>query len=219
METVDTIEYKGYTINIYPDECAENPQQDWDMVGEWVCWHKRYNLSSTKDFKNYSPEEFIEWAKEEKHLVYPLYMYEHGNIAFSLARDSCPFNCPWDPGQAGFVLVRREKAIEYFGKKLLTKYVRERVWKCINSELETMNDYYSGAVYGYRIDSPKNLPDCDDSCRGFYGYEHEKTGLLDHATDAIEYTLEKARQDHLLQAKEYIRNHVPLLKRVFDYAL
>jgi len=34
-----TIEYKGHTIEIYPDETAENPIKEWDMLGARDIFH------------------------------------------------------------------------------------------------------------------------------------------------------------------------------------
>lgn len=47
----DTIEYKGYTIEIISDENAENPRAAWDNVGTMVCWHNRYDLGDSESWK------------------------------------------------------------------------------------------------------------------------------------------------------------------------
>jgi len=58
-EVLKTIEYKGLTIEIYPDDMAENPIKEWDMLGEFCCWHRRYDLGNSKQFGNRlgEPEE------------------------------------------------------------------------------------------------------------------------------------------------------------------
>lgn len=48
-----------------------------------------------------------------------------------------------------------------------------RVWK-----IQTV---VVSSVYGYQID------ELEDSCYGFYGYDHEKSGLLDEAKSVIDH--------------------------------
>jgi hypothetical protein len=33
-EPIDTVEYKKHTIEIFPDQCCENPIQSWDMLAD-----------------------------------------------------------------------------------------------------------------------------------------------------------------------------------------
>jgi hypothetical protein len=41
----DTIQHRGYTINIYPDEDPPNPRTEFDgHLGKMVCWHRGYIL-------------------------------------------------------------------------------------------------------------------------------------------------------------------------------
>jgi len=42
-QAVDTIEYRGFDINIYQDKDAEDPR-DWDNIGRMYCKHRDYNL-------------------------------------------------------------------------------------------------------------------------------------------------------------------------------
>lgn len=39
-----TINYKGYTIEIKQDSDPQNPRTDWDPAAHMVCWHSRHNL-------------------------------------------------------------------------------------------------------------------------------------------------------------------------------
>lgn len=68
-----------------------------------------------------------------------------------------------------------------------------------------------GDVYGWEIISPAG--DELDSCWGYYGSDHEESGLADAARDSIDSSIasaSKARGDKL---KELIRNRVPLYLR------
>lgn len=40
---IETLEYRGFDINIYQDEMAESPR-DWDNIGKMVCKHRDYYL-------------------------------------------------------------------------------------------------------------------------------------------------------------------------------
>ena len=64
-----------------------------------------------------------------------------------------------------------------------------------------------GDVYGYTI------PAIDDSCWGFYGYDHDESGLMENARDAIDYHIDSERKAHWRKVKAWIRNHVPLTAR------
>lgn len=41
--TIETREYKGFTIEIWRDDCAESPRE-WDNVATFVCEHRNYNF-------------------------------------------------------------------------------------------------------------------------------------------------------------------------------
>ena len=204
----ETIEYRGYSIDIHQDECGENPIKEWDGNAEFCCWHSRYNLGNSDRYGNGhgDPEDCLEYAKKTKSILLPLYMYEHGGIALSLGREY-PFNCQWDSGQLGYILIDREWLKEHFGKKYFTKKIRIRMQEMAENNVKLYNDYLSGAVYGY------NVEETGDSCWGFYGYDHEKSGLLDMARDSINYDIEQAKKDHFAQLKQWIKNRVPLQYR------
>lgn len=42
-QPVETIEYRGFNINIYQDDMSEDPR-DWDNIGRMLCKHRDYNL-------------------------------------------------------------------------------------------------------------------------------------------------------------------------------
>jgi hypothetical protein len=44
MNAIESIEYRGFNINIYHDDDPISPIDDWDMAGTMVCWHNRYTL-------------------------------------------------------------------------------------------------------------------------------------------------------------------------------
>ena len=202
----ESIEYRGYTIEINQDEMPENPITEWDGNVEFCCWHRNYNLGNSKRFGNglEDADDCREYAKRTRSILLPLYMYDHSGIALSLGRDQYPFNCPWDSGQLGYILIDREWLRKYYGKKYFTKGMRRRLQETAEKNVELYNDYLSGAVYGYIVE------EAGDSCWGFYGYDHEKSGLLEMARGEIDCHIEQTKKDHFAQLKQWIKNHVPL---------
>lgn len=41
-----------YFATIEPEECVENPRDDWDCVGTLYTWHRNYRLGGKDDFNN-----------------------------------------------------------------------------------------------------------------------------------------------------------------------
>jgi len=53
-EAVTTQKYKNHIINIYYDQNPESPLE-WDNLGQFICFHKSYNLGHRKVPTNYTP--------------------------------------------------------------------------------------------------------------------------------------------------------------------
>lgn len=214
---METIKYKGYDINIISDDFATDPRE-WDNAGKMVCQHGRYhlgdeqyknsyanswrewfayyvlenyatlNLKTYNTFGYFEDEEEVdkvwEWI-EENMIVMPLFLYDHSGISISTSR-----TCRWDSGQVGFMYITKKKAVEEFGKKYFTKAVEEKAIACMEAELKTYDDYLRGDVYGYVI-LDENGEEID-SCWGYYGYDHEKSGLLEEAKSYIDNEMYRA---------------------------
>jgi hypothetical protein len=133
-------------------------------------------------------------------------MYEHSGISLSLTNSHYPFTDRWDAGQLGFILVDRQKALKEFGKKRLTKQLKQKIRYIIEGEVETYNQYLAGDVYGFVIS--KNGQEID-SCWGFYGQED----CLIEAKTIVDYEVEKTVLRHSQKVKQWIRNKVPLIYR------
>lgn len=56
-EIIDTIKYKGYTIEIYPDELALDPIENNDYLGTIVTWHNNYQLGHEQP--KYNPDDWL----------------------------------------------------------------------------------------------------------------------------------------------------------------
>lgn len=195
----DNIEYKGYTIEIHQDKFGEDPRS-WNNLGKMICFHKRYSLGD----KHNIDSSFSFW-EELKNLLYkdydaliviPLYMYDHSGITIR----TYPFSCPWDSGQIGFIYASKSDIRKEYSVKRISKKLKELVKNVLISEVETYDQFVCGDVYGYNVDD-SITGEHVGSCYGFYGYDFEKNGLLEHAKLDINYHIEK-------HTKEIIQNRV-----------
>jgi len=162
MEPVESIQYKKHTISIHYDDCAESPRSC-DNICEFHCCHRRYSLGD-KGFNYSTGSDCIMVAQEARKqgdIAHPLYLYDHSGITISLL----PFSCPWDSGQVGFVIIRREKMLKEFSAKKFSKSLKAKALKIAEGEVQTYDQYLRGEIYGYKIDED------GDSCWGFYGQE------------------------------------------------
>ena len=207
---METENYKGFEIEIKSDEFAPNPRTEWDNLGTMVCFHNRYDLGDKEHgFDVRDHDSFKELAdaikKEDIAVILPLYLYDHSGITMSTGS----FSCRWDSGQVGFIYITKEKARKEFGIKRITKAWIEKLTLYLEGEVETYDNYLTGSVYYFNIDDVE-----DGSCGGFYGYDHEKSGLLDHARSSIDAEINWKVKQRIKKLKEYIKAKVPVIYRV-----
>jgi hypothetical protein len=189
----ETIEYKGYTIKIETEDQPLNPRgDDFDTpLGTLVAMHRRYDLGDSKHLSDGSKlrsEDFNGWDamiahvdKVEGGIIWlPVYMYDHSGYTIR----TTPFSCPWDSGQLGFIYISKKKARETCGWKVLNKQRIAKIEEYLRSDIETYDDYLTGSVYRYTIELPDGTE--DDSCGWYYGSDHEKSGLMEAAKNAID---------------------------------
>ena len=184
--------YKGHEIRIETDDYSSNPLTDWDCFGHYACFHSDYLLGTeTKTWKN--PGDFMSFLKSDKPpLQVELFLYDHSGI--SITCGSIPGSWPdqqWDVSRIGIMYATREEILkEGWGKKNITKKVLEKAFSLMKEQLETYDDYLSGAVYGYIVEDHKG--EQIESCWGYYGHDNEKSGLLESAREVIDNLVEEA---------------------------
>jgi hypothetical protein len=177
---METINYKGYTIEIKPDENPNNPLED-DNFGTIVCFHKRYKLGDKTNIKS---DDFSSWNELETHIcqelkaavILPVYMYDHSGITIN----TTGFSCPWDSGQIGFIYATKKDILDNWGGKVLTPKLREKAETLLRGEVETYDQYLRGDICGFII--TKDGEDID-SCWGFYGEDEamkRAKGIVDY---------------------------------------
>ena len=156
--------YRGLTGEVLHDDDPQSPLE-WDNLGTMVCWHSRYTLGDNHNFNDSG--EANEYFEEQKAVVLPIFMYDHGGIAISTGNSSYPFNCRWDSGQVGYIYVTRERIESEYGE--ITPEIMETVEKVLQGEVATYNSYLQGEIYGYTIKDTEG--EILDSCFGFYGHD------------------------------------------------
>ena len=197
---IETVEYRNHKINIFQDECASNPCEEFDGLGVMWCEHSHYNLGhadAENTLSNYCYQYDTAYARKHnqgdtclqdviqsleklKAVILSLYLYDHSGITMRCE----PFGCDWDSGQVGIIVVTAHNMRASFNVKKVTKKIREKAKKCLVGQVELYDNYLTGNVYGFDIiDDGESV----DSCVGFYGSDYEKSGLIEHARSEIDY--------------------------------
>ncbi len=186
----ETIEYKGYNINVYFDDCAESPLEN-EVLAHFALFHGRYNLPNETSI---DPDYFNGWGGVEAE-IYKRYdvleclsvsMYDHSGV---LIYEGYP-TCPWDSGRIGFVFLDKARVREWYGVKRISKKVKEKAVAYMRAELKEYASFVNGEVYYYKIENSGG--ELLDSLSGFIGSDHEESGLLDHARSFIDYEVENS---------------------------
>lgn len=176
------------SIEIFQDEDPMSPF-DWDLLGEVIFSSKlRYNIGKCLSDEGLS-EQFKKDCKTSLYL--PLYAYIHSGISLSCSNDVYPFNCRWDTSYAGYIHVPVEKVRCEYNVKRITQNVKDKVYSCLKSEIETINQWLNGEVYGFVT---KNVQgDMIDSCWGFYGSDPFTNGISEHIDSEYHNLLRNAK--------------------------
>ncbi len=214
----EKIDYKDFTIEInYDDDYSMDSPRDWNNVGIMICSHGRYDLGDMPVKSLEGSEDFTSWgdvadAIEKAYkplLMFPLYMYDHSGLYFSLGEDFynkglSQGHAYFDSGQVGFVIVTRESLKEAFGCKNMTKKVKDQIMLRLKYETEVYEKWCNGDVYNVYIED--DTGEYEESCGGFYGYDEAEKA----AKDMVDYLAKEKKLDREKKLKTLIKNHVPL---------
>ena len=182
---MDTIKYKNHTINVENDETARSPRLEFENLGTMVCFHGRYKLGDEHDYKSDMFDGWLEMMEalikdNNIAIILPIYMYDHSGITIK----TTPFSCPWDSAQIGYIYISKEKIREEYGRKNMSAKLVKQITSYLVGEVETYDHYLTGNVYGYTVENEESEE--IDSCWGFYGYDHEASGLVEEAKNCID---------------------------------
>lgn len=221
---IEQIHYKGFDINIYPDEDPTDPREMCDYLWTMVCSHSRYRLGDVqvewwhdwifdhlnnkfswleKYFDEIGNAENIDAIQKriDKNLVMlPLYLYDHSWITMSTGA----FSCRRDSWQVGIIYIHRDDLKEHFKVKRLTKKHIDKAKEILEAEVEEYDKYLTWQIYWYRIDW------LDESCRWF----DDQEDMIDQAKGAIDCHLDRLLKAHIKKRKAQIKHRVPLQYRL-----
>lgn len=165
MEVTSKTLDSGFRVAVEYDCDPESPRS-WDNVGTVVLIDRcRYNFGD----ESASYDELKAINDDPANIVLPVYMYDHSGITINTGG----FSCPWDSGQVGLIYCTKEKALKEWGtgkKKIVSKKMRKKVYEFLEGEIETLDQYLRGEVYGYVLYDPEGEE--VSSCWGFYGEEN-----------------------------------------------
>ena len=188
MTHTNEVKKGKFVTRTYQDESPESPRT-WDNLGTMVCFHNRYDLG---DKHNYKHSDYESWDEMEKYItkyenvgvILPLYLYDHSGITMN----TTGFSCNWDSGKVGFIFISKEKMLQEYGGKIVTKKLKERVEGYLKGEVGTYDQYLTGDVYGYKVFKVETCElGCEheeelESCWGYYGEDNcmeEGVGEMD----------------------------------------
>lgn len=181
MEPLETFDVDGVTVKLYPDDSPDSPR-DWDNVAVMACDHRRYDLGdgTLADLIGRDLDGFKSMAHLKRYLgiakdaavVMPLYLIDHSGISMSTGSFNYCDPQGWDSGIVGIAWVTRAKArAELIANEGET--LADAARRCIQGEVATYDQYLTGDVYGYVVESQDGTH--LDSCWGFYGIDEVRS--------------------------------------------
>jgi len=187
---MEKIEYKGYTIEIEQEENAKY-SHIWVNLTTMICFHKSYNLGDKHEIKH---EDYASWEEMKQAIIKrfksvcikPLYLFDHSGITISTTE----FSDLSDSGQVGFVIITRQKVLDFIKAKQIAFFIKKRAMQRLEREVEIYDQFLKGEVYGYVVKNPEG--EVVESCYGYYGFDHEKSGLWYEAKWFIDGELKRA---------------------------
>ena len=181
METI--IEKDNVKLEIGFDENPDSPRDFYEPLTKMVCFHRLYNLGDKHDYNHNDYDNWDEMLKdiirkENPICIQPLYLYDHSGITISTSS----FGDRWDSGQVGFIFIRKEDMKKEFGKKRVTKELKERSERMIESDVKTYDDYLRGDVYYLKLyENDEEI----ESVWGIYGVDFWTNGMSYNLNDDI----------------------------------
>jgi hypothetical protein len=200
-------EYRGYTIKVLFDYDPQSPRE-WDNLGTIYSNSRRYDPDkhSLGEILNDEETGFSEDFKKN-YIWLKIRGYEHSGLTISVS-GGYPYNDPWDSGLFGVIAMSKEDAIKNWGKKICTKKVREKALEHLEAEVETLDQYYTGDVYGYVIENEDG--DEIDSCWGYFGYEWIDKEMIPECKAIIDNDIRKREEKHC-ERIEKVKSNIILL--------
>lgn len=214
------LELQHYKIKIDYDEWLPSPRK-WDNIGT-LCILDHNESDYTDDpgvlfqeylerhVENYKEEEWqgdaIEVFFEDRHVVIPVYRYEHSDVVYN----TTGFSCKWDSGLVGWIYCTKEKAHEEYADDP-PEVAEKKAAEYMKGEIETFSKWANGECYDYTIEKVLKCSCCGSlvyydvsSVCGYFSVEEAK----EQALDELKRYDPKWKNPHLVQEqKEYFNKH------------
>lgn len=165
---LETIEYRGYEIEIHTDDYADSPDV-WDDEERFLVFdHRNFYVER----KGFNPTDIFKDRERVKgYHVFRCYAYIHSGVVLSVGNNDSWPDQRWDVSFKGFWLIKREKGT----------WKEEDARKAAELLCDEWNQYLSGDVYGYTSEA--------GSCWGFYG-DDGMTQMIEEAKGEIDSYIE-----------------------------
>jgi hypothetical protein len=151
---MESIEYKGWTIEVLVDDDPQNPR-DWQDDSHMVCFHNKYRLGDKHDL---NMNDFESWDEVKAHLIdecgaiaiLPLGLYDHSGISMYVGTRIDP----WDSGQVGFIYATEADMASYGYTTI------EQAEEQLKNDVNVYSRYLSGDIYRFRIYKQEECDHC-----------------------------------------------------------
>ena len=186
----------GFQCAVHYDSSPDSPRE-WDNLG--VIYSNHRDVQPDKLTVMDSPawsEEKGDWSAKELDKLgvwLPLSYYDHS--CFRVSEDS-PYTDSyrkWDSGCFGFIIAPYDKIRKEFGKKRISKQVREKTLEILRGEIKTLDAYLNGEVYGWTITDDRG--ELVDSCWGYYG---DINDIMDECVEYAEAAAEEVAEMEII---------------------
>lgn len=192
---VETIEYKGYKIEIVQDECGENPRDSSDPLGTIFYWHRQYRLGGKRDinathaYPDSDPAEVVRGLADGGEVL-PLYCRDQ-DCALQTRLGT---RAAWP--HVGYIYCPKDKIRAEYGD--LSANSRTTARRVLEAEVAEMSAYLTGEVYGWRVVGPDGST--VDSCWGYYGLDLNREYMLQCGHEAVDAAIAAVVEQHTLCA-------------------
>jgi hypothetical protein len=198
-----------YLIQVEPYTDAPNPRMDWDHAWTWAT--TRGAGYSDKEAVSLDDWEAMGKAEKAQYLYYPLGLLRHSGDTVYVGAGAHPHDPGgWDSGCMGVAYITKEDAMKEWGSvwkngelvkeaKRLSKRARERAFAGLKGEVEEMNMWLCGQVYGILL----VCLETEEQESSWGCYCENKQSIAEYARELLPAGMTKEAEDAVLDALEW----------------
>ncbi len=123
-------------------------------------------------------EPYVEWLD--------LWLYDHSGITMSCSKHGNPFTCPWDSGQVGWIVARKDVVLEETSATEETW--RDTAIREMEQSVDVYDKYIMGECFVYTVYEKGEDGEWfeSDNIGGFYGADILENGAIEYAGSSLE---------------------------------